>query len=68
MQQAEAALARAIEIGDSQATVEAQRSLHGLAIQADRAAQAKAQSRRAQQQAQAAGAQQVLAAYARSTA
>jgi len=54
MQQAEAALARAIEIGDSQATVEAQRALTGLAIQADRAAQAKAQSARAQQQAQAA--------------
>ena len=50
MQQAEAALARAIEIGDSQATVEAQRALTGLAIQADRAAQAKAQSARAQQQ------------------
>ena len=54
MQQAEAALARAIEIGDSQATVAAQRTLTGLAIQADRAAQAKAQSARAQQQAQAA--------------
>ena len=54
MQQAEAALARAIEIGDSQGTVEAQRALTGLAIQADRAAQAKAQSARAQQQAQAA--------------
>jgi len=59
MQQAEAALARAIEIGDSQGTVEAQRSLTGLAIQADRAAQAKAQSARAQQQAQAAAQQQV---------
>ena len=59
MQQAEAALARAIEIGDSQATVEAQRALTGLAIQADRAAQAKAQSARAQQQAQAAARQQV---------
>ena len=54
-----AALARAIEIGDSQATVEAQRALTGLAIQADRAAQAKAQSARAQQQAQAAAQQQV---------
>jgi len=54
MQQAESALARAIEVGDSQATVEAQRALTGLAIQADRAAQAKAQSARAQQQAQAA--------------
>jgi GH15 family glucan-1,4-alpha-glucosidase len=59
MQQAEAALARAIETGDSQATVEAQRALTGLAIQADRAAQAKAQSARAQQQAQAAARQQV---------
>ena len=59
MQQAEAALARAIEIGDSAATVEAQRSLTNLAIQADRAAQAKAQSARAQQQAQAAAQQQV---------
>jgi hypothetical protein len=59
MQQADAALARAIEIGDSQGTVEAQRSLTGLAIQADRAAQAKAQSARAQQQAQAAAQQQV---------
>ena len=59
MQQAEAALARAIEIGDSQGTVEAQRSLTGLAIQADRAAQAKAQSARAQQQAQAAAQQQI---------
>ena len=59
MQQAESALARAIEIGDSQATVEAQRALTGLAIQADRAAQAKAQSARAQQQAQAAAQQQV---------
>jgi len=56
MQQAEAALARAIEIGDSAATVEAQRALTNLAIQADRAAQAKAQSERARQQ-QAAAAQ-----------
>jgi len=54
MEQAEAALARAIEIGDSAATVAAQRNLTALAIQADRAAQAKAQSARAQQQAQAA--------------
>ena len=56
MQQAEAALARAIEIGDSAATVEAQRALTNLAIQADRAAQAKMQSERARQQ-QAAAAQ-----------
>ncbi len=59
MEQAEAALARAIEIGDSAATVEAQRSLTNLAIQADRAAQAKAQADRAQQQAQAAAQQQI---------
>ena len=51
MQQAEAALTRAIEIGDSRATVEAQRALTGLAIQQDRANQAKAQSQRQQQQA-----------------
>jgi hypothetical protein len=54
MQQAEAALTRAIEIGDSRATVEAQRALTGLAIQQDRANQAKAQSQRQQQQAAAA--------------
>ena len=56
MQQAEAALARAIEVGDSAGTVEAQRALTNLAIQADRAAQAKLQSERARQQ-QAAAAQ-----------
>jgi hypothetical protein len=54
MQQAEAALARAIEVGDSSGTVEAQRALTNLAIQADRAARAKMQSDRAQQQAAAA--------------
>ena len=54
MQQAEADLARAIEIGDSAATVEAQRNLTNLAIQADRAAQAKAQADRARQQQEAA--------------
>ena len=53
MQQAEAQLARAIEIGDSTATVAAQRNLTQLAIQADRAQQAKAQSARSQQQANA---------------
>ena len=52
--QAEAALTRAIELGDSQATVEAQRSLTSLAIQQDRAHQAKIQSDRQQQQAAAA--------------
>jgi hypothetical protein len=59
MQQAEAALARAIEIGDSQGTVQAQRSLTALAIQADRAEQAKSQTARAQQQAAAQREQQV---------
>ena len=43
MEQAEAELSRAIEIGDSAATVAAQRKLTNLAIQADRAEQAKAQ-------------------------
>ena len=43
MEQAEAELSRAIEIGDSAATVQAQRKLTNLAIQADRAEQAKAQ-------------------------
>jgi hypothetical protein len=52
--QAEANLARAIDMGDSKATVEAQRALTGLAIQQDRANQAKAQSDRSQQQASAA--------------
>jgi hypothetical protein len=54
MQQAENELARAIEIGDSKASVEAQRNLTKLAIQQDRANQAKAQQERAQQQQQAA--------------
>jgi len=53
-QQAENELARAIELGDAQATVAAQRKLTALAIQADRAAQAKMQSDRARQQAAAA--------------
>ena len=53
-QQAENELARAIELGDAQATVAAQRTLTALAIQADRAAQAKMQSDRARQQAAAA--------------
>lgn len=52
--QAEANLTRAIEIGDSKATVEAQRALTSLAIQQDRANQAKIQSQRQQQQAAAA--------------
>ena len=50
MSQAESNLTRAMEIGDSQAAVEAQRELTGLAIQQDRANQAKMQSDRAQQQ------------------
>ncbi len=54
MQQAENELARAIEIGDSKASVEAQRNLTKLAIQQDRAQQAKAQQDRARQQQQAA--------------
>ncbi len=54
MQQAENELARASEIGDSKALVEAQRNLTKLAIQQDRANQAKAQQDRAQQQQQAA--------------
>jgi hypothetical protein len=54
IEQAEATLTRAIEIGDSKATVEAQRQLTSLAIQQDRAAQAKMQSDRQQQQAAAA--------------
>ena len=50
--QAEAALSRAIEMGDSKGTVEAQRTLTNLAIQADRADQARQQQERyAQQQA-----------------
>jgi hypothetical protein len=52
--QAEADLTRAIEIGDSRATVEAQRALTGLAIQQDRANQAKMQSDRQRQQSAAA--------------
>jgi hypothetical protein len=56
MQQVESALARAIEIGDSKATVEAQRALTNLAIQQDRANQAKLQQDRYRQQ-QAAAAQ-----------
>ena len=53
MEQAEAELSRAIEIGDSAATVQAQRKLTNLAIQADRAEQAKAQQEQQKAQAQA---------------
>ena len=58
MEQAEAELSRAIEIGDSAATVAAQRKLTNLAIQADRAEQAKAQQEQQKAQSEAA-AQQV---------
>ena len=53
MEQAEAELSRAIEIGDSAATVQAQRKLTNLAIQADRAEQAKAQQEQQTAQAEA---------------
>ena len=52
MAQAEAELARAIELGNSQKTVEAQRKLTALAIQQDRANQAVAQQQRQRQAAQ----------------
>lgn len=48
--QAEAALSRAIEMGDSKGTVEAQRTLTQLAIQSDRADQARQQQERYSQQ------------------
>ena len=57
IQQAENELARAIEVGDSKKTVEAQRKLTNLAIQADRAQQAKLQQERYAQQQQAAARQ-----------
>jgi hypothetical protein len=50
IEQAENNLARAMEMGDSKATVEAQRTLTNLAIQQDRANQAKAQQDRVAQQ------------------
>ena len=53
MEQAEAELSRAIEIGDSATTVQAQRKLTNLAIQADRAEQAKAQQEQQKAQAEA---------------
>ena len=53
IEQAEAELSRAIEIGDSAATVQAQRKLTNLAIQADRAEQAKAQQEQQKAQAEA---------------
>ena len=57
MEQAEAELSRAIEIGDSAATVAAQRKLTNLAIQADRAEQAKAQQEQQKAQSEAAAQQ-----------
>ena len=50
---AEGELARAIEIGDTNGVVEAQRKITRLAIENDRAEQAKAQQQRYAQQAQA---------------
>ena len=50
---AEGELARAIEIGDTNGVVEAQRKITRLAIENDRAEQAKAQQQRDAQQAQA---------------
>ena len=57
--QVEANLARAIELGDAKATVEAQRQLTALAIQQDRANQAKLQQDRYHQQQTAAAQHQV---------
>jgi hypothetical protein len=59
IQQAENELARAIEIGDTRKTVEAQRKLTALAIQQDRANQAKMQQERYLRQQQAAAQHQV---------
>ena len=53
MEQAEAELSRAIEIGDSAATVHAQRKLTNLAIHEYRAEQAKAQQEQQKAQAEA---------------
>jgi hypothetical protein len=50
LSQVESDLARAIEMGDTKATVEAQRQLTSLAIQQDRANQAKMQQERYRQQ------------------
>jgi len=56
---AEQELARAIEIGDTNGVVEAQRKITGLAIEKDRARQAKMQQERYAQQAAAQQQQQV---------
>lgn len=52
MQQAENELSRAMELGDTKAAVEAQRKLTALAIQADRAEQAKQQQEYMRKQAE----------------
>ena len=56
---AEKELARAIEMGDSQAVIEAQRKITALAIESDRARQAQMQQERYRQQLEAQRAQQV---------
>jgi len=56
---AEKELARAIEMGDSQAVIEAQRKIKALAIESDRARQAQMQQERYRQQLAAQQAQQV---------
>jgi hypothetical protein len=56
---AEQELARAIEIGDTNGVIEAQRKITGLAIENDRAKQAKVQQERYAQQVQAQRQQQV---------
>ena len=56
---AEKELARAIEMGDSQAVIEAQRKITALAIESDRARQAQMQQERYRQQMEAQQAQQV---------
>ena len=58
MERVEEQLARSIELGDSAGTVESQRKLTSLAIQADRAAQAKLQQENSRNQAFAAQQQQ----------
>ena len=58
MERVEEQLARSIELGDSAGTVESQRKLTSLAIQADRAVQAKLQQENSRNQAFAAQQQQ----------
>ena len=52
LSQTEKEMARAMELGDTQAAVEAQRKLTSLSIENDRASQAKMQQERQKQQAQ----------------